>query len=337
MPSRVAIDDSAVRAVEECVRKMGIPKEAESSTHAFKWARSTRELGNAYLAIVAICHQTSPIGERRLEGNVGGSGKGGWDYLKEKFLIAAGTDPSLVLPGTWASLTPVLLSELYADASIGLTLNRVNERALLLNDLGRRMVERGVTFIEDEFDRCGRTFLGDRGFLATLSETMAFSDPVRKKALFYASLVVTEAAWTASDFAALRSPVDYHELRGHLRLGTVKVSDADLKTKVTTGLPVTPEEDVEIRHAVQRVNDEVGERTGLSSSRIHYMMWNMFRECCPRQATATHCHTCPDGCRLPPQYKSMPGYEGRCVFASVCESAGLPRKVTEPPYTGHFY
>lgn len=335
--SKVIVDVAKVQAISEIVSRFGVPQEAESGTHGFAWPHSVSELANAYLAIVAICHQTSPIGERQLQGRINDVNKGGWDYLKEKFLTAASAEPSLLRPDTWAAMTPTRLSELYLDEVAGVTLNRVNERAYLLNDLGRWMVTTGVASIDHEFERRGRRFLGAEGLLAALASAAAYSDPVQKKSLFFASLAVMETKWEAVDFNSLRSPVDYHELRGHLRIGTVKIADRDLAAKVSGALPVTSDEDADIRAAVQRANDEIAERSSQSSSRIHYLMWNVFRQCCPRPSTKTHCERCSPDCGLPPQYKAMPGYSGRCVFATQCESAGLPNKVSEPPYIGHCY
>jgi hypothetical protein len=334
---RTQLNESKVIEVADMVALAAIPEEAESRTHSFRWTRSPREHANAYLAIVAICHQTSPIGERQLKGELDSVSKSGWDYLKEKFLIAAVSDETLVTPSTWAELTPTQLSDLYVDTKHGLTLNRVVERTQLLNDLGRWMKAHSIEWIEDEYERRGRRFLGPSGLLATLQTAAAYSDPVQKKSFFFSSLAIKECRWTSKDFDQVPSPVDYHELRGHLRMGTVKIVDVDLAYKVQRALPISSEEDVDIRSVVQQANDLIAARTGLSSSRIHYLMWNVFRECCPRISSATHCSKCGPSCTLPSQYKQMPGYQGRCAFAGVCESAERAHKVIEPPYVGHYY
>src|SRR5262245_14565679 len=55
-------------------------------------------VGNFFLALVAICHQTSPPGKPSLEGIVQGSRRKGWDYLFARFQEAASALPEFVTP-----------------------------------------------------------------------------------------------------------------------------------------------------------------------------------------------------------------------------------------------
>jgi hypothetical protein len=158
-----------------------------------------------------------------------------------------------------------------------------------------------------------------------------------KKSMFFLSLATKECGWKLADPESLLSPVDYHELRGHLRIGTVKINDADLWLKIQRGLVLSEAEDVTIRQKVQEVNDRLAHLTGNSASVIHYLCWNIFRNCCPRESKDTHCSACGSNCMLPRQYKEMQGYQGRCVFSAACASAGKPEKVIDPPYAGDFY
>jgi len=111
----------------------------------------------------------------------------------------------------------------------------------------------------------------------------------------------------------------------------------ELRSKVQSGLAITEPEDFEIRSTVQSVNELISNGSGLSSSAIHYLFWNVFRNCCPRESFMTHCLTCGDCCGLPVQYKAMPSYQKRCIFAGFCSSADKSNKVVEPPYLGHYY
>lgn len=332
----VVLDTERVEAVAAIVQASSPPPEDESGDLSFSWNGSRDELANAYLAIVAICHQTSPLGERRLEGTVSGAIRVGWDYLKARFLIAADRDRWWTQPEYWTVVSPTELSAVYKDGTLGLTLNRVSERAYLLNDLGRMLRSKRVSGATDAFQSVGCRLGGDGGFLAFLASAEAYSDPIRKKGLFFCSIAMKECAWRPNDPDTLLSPVDYHELRGHLRIGTVRVVDSDLRERIERTVALSEREDTAIRAAVQRANDEMALKSGVTSSVLHYLLWNIFRNCCPRPSEATHCHACND-CKLPPQYKAMPTYAGRCIFAGVCESAGRPAKVVEPPYAGHFY
>jgi hypothetical protein len=333
----VAIDQERFRDFVDALKRLKVPPELEASTHSFKWTGTPDELANAYFAIVAVCHQTSPVGERPLAGAVSGEEKRGWDYLKEKYLIAAAADRKWADVEYWMTLPPLELSELYRDPTQGLTLNRVNERALLLNDAGNRLREAGVRQISTAFDQHGRRLGGSTGFAQFLSSIEAYRDPVRKKTMFFMSLAVKECGWKLIDPTEMVSPVDYHELRGHLRIGTVVILDAKLREKVQRGLVLTEKEDTLVRQKVQEANDTAAQAAGITSSEIHYLCWNVFRNCCMRDADKTHCSTCGTTCKLPKQYKTMPGYEGRCVFSNACASANKPEKVIDPPYGGHYY
>jgi hypothetical protein len=333
----VSIDDDKLRELVERIRALGVPEEQESSTHAFDWKGTREVLANCYFAIVAICHQTSPIGERRLEGTVRAQRKYGWDYLKERFLLRAMREPRWGDPAFWRDLPPLELAALYEDEAAGCTLNRVNERAFLLNDAGQRMLDNGVSKISESFVQHGRRLGGQAGFIGFLRSFEAYRDPVMKKTQFFLSLAIAECGWRVEDPELLSSPVDYHEVRGHLRIGTIRIHEQRLAEKLQRGLSLSEQEDTLVRTKVQQANDAAAEATGLTSSRIHYLLWNVFRNCCPREPALTHCITCGGRCTLPDPYKSMPGYAGRCVFAPVCASANRPDKLVDPPYVGHFY
>jgi hypothetical protein len=349
---RISINRSQVDKLVTLLAESQVPlKLDEAAAHPFEWTRGMRELANAYFAIVAICHQTTPIGERGLQGYIDQTPqahlKRGWDYLKERFLIGALKEPQWTSPSFWNELTPYELSALYqddtlgkryGDEAIGRTLNRLNERAFLINDLGRVLTRDGVKYIDEVFTHNNQTIGGSQGFLSFLEANFeAYKDPVRKKSSFFLSIVAAECDWKIKDPENLSSPVDYHELRGHLRIGTIMVNDSDLAHKVQRGLALTDQEDTELRLATQEVNDFLGNKAGLDSSRVHYLFWNVFRNCCPRESDKTHCLSCGSNCKLPQHYKDMPTYKERCVFSEICHSAGKPNKIIDPPYVGHYY
>jgi hypothetical protein len=334
---KVAINNRQVSRLSNLLLSAIIPLELESVTHKFEWNGSRDELANAYLVIVAICHQTTPIGERRLGGYILGKEKFGWDYLKEKFLIKASENKEWVSPEFWSVLNPTKLSELFVDNKFGMTLNRINERAYLINDLGTKFKIQNYNYISEALDAAAGIISGRSGFLEMLSVYEAYKDPQQKKSLFFLSLAINECGWEVKDKDNLLSPIDYHELRGHLRIGTISVLDPELRKKVNMSLPISNEEDKFLRAAAQEVNNTISEETGLTSSSIHYLFWNIFRNCCPYDFSATHCAKCPPTCKLRDDYKNMDIYHGSCISADICESSGKPFKVTEPPYLGHYY
>jgi hypothetical protein len=334
---KVIIDYAKLAEFIQSLRGMKIPPEKESEGQAFSWNGDPSQLANCYFALVAICHQTSPMGERRLEGWIQGRRRVGWDYLKEKYLLAAGDDRVWSSPRGWRSLTALRLAELYRDEREGLTLNRVSERASLLNEIGERFCQEESSGVEAAFNRCGRQLGGTGGFLEFLRSLEAYSDPVMKKSQFFLSIAVDECGWRVADPERLVPVVDYHELRGHLRIGTVRVVDHHLAEKIRLGIVVTDEEDVELRSRVQEVIEAAAEEGGTTPAALHYLVWNVIRNCCPRDPSRTHCSACPPECGLPPRYKAMEAYKGRCLFSSVCESANQPEKMADPPYRGHYY
>lgn len=46
--------------------------------------------------------------------------------------------------------------------------------------------------------------------------------------------------WVFADRDKLGAPVDYHEVRGHLRIGTVQIHDEELRTRLVEGRDVSP-------------------------------------------------------------------------------------------------
>lgn len=316
------------------LRNLGIPAPQESVAHGFEWPHGENSLANCYLAIIAMCHQTSPIGERQLHGTVNGRLLRGWDYLKERYLLAAVDDPSWATADHWSTLRPEILSMLYADADAGLTLGRVNERTMLLNDIGRRFRDTGIEHIAQLFHGCGRMLGGAGGFMERLTSFVAYADPVRKKSHFFASVAEKECRWHIADPESLLSPVDYHELRGHLRIGTLSFADKALQRKVTLGLVLTEAEDSAVRRAVQDANNQLALQLGVSSSALHYLLWNFFRHWCTRDDAC--CHSRPKG-PLPPPYDVLFAGHSECIFASICASYGSGLKPAEPPYAGHYY
>lgn len=155
-------------------------------------------------------------------------------------------------PDVWANETESSLIDTFTDPVRGFRLTDPAGRAALIRDLGIRLLDRGVESIQALYESCGgRIATGHPNLLEGLREFEAYSDPVDKKAIFFLSLMRNSGIWKFIDDAALEAPVDYHEVRGHLRIGTVRVVDHALAEKIRSGSKVQSREHVAIRLATR--------------------------------------------------------------------------------------
>src|SRR5205814_1834897 len=113
--------------------------------------------------------------------------------------------------------------------------------------------------------------------------------------------------------------VDYHEVRGHLRIGTVRVADSGLLKKLRAGQPVTSEEDIAIRQSVYDAIMRISRQSGVNDpSQLHYLFWNIFRSICTREAP--QCFALRTDSLLPERYMLLTIDENgarRCPFSVV--------------------
>lgn len=143
---RVAVDFEACRKLGALIRSKQIPADHEDSSLS---GITPREIGNFYLLLVAICHQTSPREKPPLEGNVGEQHLRGWDYLSAKFETAVRENPDILTPEYWAGIKADQVRKLFHDKTLGDRLSDPSGRALLIADLGARMLEHRWTWADD--------------------------------------------------------------------------------------------------------------------------------------------------------------------------------------------
>ena len=330
----IRINEDKIGAIISALSSVTLPPPAEHTPDQFPICDDKLKLANAYLGIVSICHQTSPIGERPLEGMVKGTQAKGWDYLRGKFLLKASEAEKWSSFKFWQKLTPCILADLFEDETYGRTLNRINERTYLLNNLGNGLSDASYDTIQEVFAAKGNRIGSETGFLTYLSAFLAYSDPVRKKSNFFLSLAKSECGWTLSDEDNLLSPIDYHELRGHLRIGTVHFDNEDLARKVRYRIPLSENEDTPLREKIQEANERIVKGMDISGSTLHYFLWNFFRTCCKRGET--NCKDCGLADMESP-YRNLFKDRKVCIFHGFCDSTDKYIKPDEPPYIGHFY
>lgn len=335
--SPVSVNHRVCSDLAEWLRSRVIPRDREDfSLRGF----SAEQIGNFYLLLVAISHQTSPQDMLPLEGGVRGRHFRGWDYLSAKLEAAARSDPAILSPESWARTHASDLDDLFRDESLGPRLSDSAGRAALIRDLGQRMIQHSWKSASDIFDATGgRIDTGNPTLISTLSDFHAYRDPVRKKSYFFLALMKNSGVWTYEDPDRLGAPVDYHEVRGHLRIGTVEVSDLVLYDALIEGREITAEQDILIRQTVHEALMFLSESSGIRNpSRLHYLFWNVFRSCCTRENP--HCYACPPTCSLPARYvplASFPDGARHCPFSEMCHSAGKEPKLQEPKVRTDFY
>lgn len=269
-----------------------------------------------FLALVAICHQTTPLIGTPLVGESRGRNLRGWDYLKDRLQVAVEADNSLVLPPRLSTISGNDIVEIMSDGKGGGQITDSEGRARLLKGIGTVMTERGWENSEAIYrDSDGYLKRPDgSGLLANLAQMEAFNDPLQKKSFIYLSFMANNGLWRFNDPEHLASPVDYHVSRGFLRLGIIQV-DQPLAEKLATMAPVGVDEDLAIRGAVYDAVEYVSKEMGRPAEDTHHIFWNVFRNCCNREAP--HCDGCPPTDTLPQQYKEISG--SKCLFADVCD------------------
>lgn len=326
----VVVDFARCERVARRLAGFAIPREAESTTAIASGVENTADF---YFALVAICHQTSPVDRPRLQGVVEGRNLAGWDFLKARMGVVAKVDARWSQAEGWREL-----SGGDVVAAFGPDITSPERRAELLRDLGDTLRSRNWTGVRDLAKAAGWRVGGPHGgVLDLLAEFEAYRDPVRKKSLFLLSILRSECGWTFADPEHLLPPVDYHEVRGHLRLGTVRVTDPVLLGKLRDKQPVTDAEDEAIRFAVQEAIVEISRRLAETTpNQLHYLFWNVFRSHCVRRSP--NCLGAVPS-TLPPEYAHLCGERtpDTCPFAGVCASAGRSDSVEEHRFETDYY
>lgn len=310
--AKVRINEKACWWVTEHLRSKIIPVDREES----ELPELNKDLiPNFYFYVVGICHQTSPLGLPPAEGTVAGKHRIGWDFLWSKFEQACISDPTRLSPDSWAKETPELFVKTFSDEKLGFRLSDLEGRICLIRDMGERLIAANARSVQTIYDLCeGRVRTGAPNILGELSRFEAYRDPVEKKSIFFLSLMQNTSLWKLADPELLEAPVDYHELRGHLRIGTIEIVDSDLRKAVRLRKNVSEMDDIVIRKATRDVIRLIADNVGITPSQAHYLFWNVFRTICVRDDPK--CLSGDTARMLPDRYRTLAG-DG-CPFARVC-------------------
>jgi len=336
MADFVTVDARACEAVIATLRGHEIPEDREDST----LPHIPLELvPNFYFYLVAICHQTSPRNHAPVEGVVRGQHRRGWDFLYARLEEASAGHVGLLEPTYWTQESEDSFGQLFTDERYGLRLVDIPRRVELVRDLGTVLLREQSNSITSIYRRCrGHLLAHSPNLLDELAKFQAYADPVQKKAIFFLSIMRNTGLWSFPDNNLLEAPVDYHEVRGHLRLGTVQISDARLVDRIRQGTPVSGSEDIAIRMATRTAIRYISDRLSITPSRAHYLFWNLFRSICTR--ANPQCLGLAADNPLPSRYvhlASIGGPPPRCPFAAVCPSAYLSERFVEHVFETDYY
>lgn len=299
---------------------------------------------NFWFFLAAICHQTSPMGQPPLRGEIDGEAKMGWDFLLHTFRTAAIDDPDWLTPLRWAECSGDDLQSM-----MGAMLNRPEQRAGLIRNLSSGLSGLGWSSVIEAGEHCGFWIASGVGrqidhsggtalhssLLDVLAEFEAFSDPVQKKSAFFLALMQNAGIWSYRDEQELPPPVDYHEIRGHLRIGTVVVVE-EVQMRIAGNASISVAQDTAIRWAVRDAIQSIADQLKTPSNTLHYLFWNLFRAYCRRDTPKC------DGSQfsaLPSAYQQVVLASGdcRCPFVAVCQSADQTTVFNEPNVNTQFY
>lgn len=315
-----SVDYARCDALVALVRRLGgFPPDAEDP---IKISLPPEQMATVNLVTVAICHQTTPFVGPHLMGKIDGQPCRGWDYLWRKWIRRAEERPDLLPPKALAEMTSEVLTAILSDGQGGGVISDLERRAGHIVDLGRVMLDYGwnspVDMLHEAEARIGAS--DQEGLRRLLRSFRAFAtDPLEKKSRYLLALQRTTAGWQYVDLPNLGTPVDYHEVRLHLRLGTVRLHDTDLARRLVRRQPVTTEEDVAIRGAVNEVINLTAAKLKVTPATMHCAFWNYARNLCPRDQT--YCKDIPERCGLPQRYR--PPFLSGCPFAPICASRNL--------------
>jgi hypothetical protein len=313
------------------LRQMQLPKRLVRQPYlrADRWT-----VGNFNLCLVAICHQTQSI-----SGTVGGRWCRGWDYLERKLEAHSRIDRHFLEMENLATLSANRLDEALAPAPPSPAFPDVEARASLINEVAHHMLRAGYKSFEElcgSFDyRC----LGQESIISFLKATKAYGDPSEKKARLLIGLLRDAHGWEFRDAHKLGAPVDYHEIRGHLRIGTVIVKDSGMRDRFRADA-VTDCNDIAIRAAISEAIVAIAEDVpGNDALKVHYILWNYFRSLCRRYKPI-----CSGGeiaiSELDSAYVELfqTSTNGNsCVFSSFCKSYPQRFFPIEYSYRGSYY
>ena len=330
--NRVAPDLARCRDVAGFLRRIDLPKRLVRQE---LFCSDRRSVGNFNALLVAICHQTQSI-----SGEVDGRWCRGWDYLEARLDKQCRNDPQFLQIERWRTLSTEELNKALTPLAMKPAFADIDARTELIRDIGDAMFDAGLTSFEELCVDMGWRCCGQRSIISFLKNTQAYSDPNEKKARLLIGLLRDAHGWEFKDAHELGAPVDYHEIRGHLRVGTVIIADSDLNARIAIG-NVTSDEDNLVRTAIgDAISVIAADLSNYDPLQVHYVLWNFFRAVCRRETPACCTRGTISENELDPAYMESfadASIDHRCGFSSFCQSFRTSLFPIEYKYAGSYY
>jgi hypothetical protein len=328
----VAPDLARCRLVAGFLRTLPLPKRLVRQD---LFCCDRRSVGNFNALLVAICHQTQNVA-----GEVDGRWRRGWDYLETRLDRHCRDVPRFLELERWRTLSSEELSGALAPFPTKQPIADSDTRAELIRDLGGTMLDAGYSSLEELCGDMEGRCRGGRSIISFLKNTKAYSDPNEKKARLLIGLLRDAHGWEFKDAHELGAPVDYHEIRGHLRVGTVIIADSDLNARIGIG-NITSDEDNLVRAAIgDAISAIAADLPNHDPLQVHYILWNFFRAICRREVPACR----PGGTismnELDPAYMesfAVLNIDNPCGLSSFCQSFRTGLFPIEYQYAGSYY
>ena len=333
MNSIVAANFKRCHEVARVIEDMKLPQCLVRQT---LFSSDRKIVGNFNLLLVAICHQTQSI-----HGKVDGTLCRGWDFLERRLNRICQNHPDFLEIGAWTSLTRASFEQVLCSSPEDVIPSDVGPRVQLINDLGYQLTRAGYASFEHLYDAKKQRCSGDGSIISFLKQrTQAYADPVEKKARLLIGLLRDAHGWAFSNDCELGAPVDYHEIRGHLRLGTVVINDQTLAANIESD-SVSDSEDSLIRDGISGAIDAIAKCSESADPlKVHYILWKYFRTICRREQPNCLARKASALDQLDQAYaqafENSAGSSG-CSFSSVCESFKQQIFAAEYKYEGTYY
>lgn len=289
-----------------------------------------------WFVITGICYQT-----HKLKGRIGGKDLRGSDYMIISALRTLQDEPTFWQLDHLLALTSDELLGMFSDDGIPAhsTLDRVEERLALIHDMMQVLKEKYASRVMNIYNYAEGNVSGENGLLCRLSEFKAYSDPTQKKSNLLILYLNKRGLWRVADPESIQPPIDYHVMRVVLRLGIVKIDNPLLEEKIRKGIPVSAEEDAEIRQLVKSALYSLITKYGLDLFNLDSTLWMVGRNCCLKDSPVCQYEQCPRTgfCTI------MEGLNYtcklRCPFAEYCSGALNKdfRSLTETNFSSFYY